>query len=256
MICCGIKIRRPLGYRTANDRRTLMSELSLLLTTAITIAFIHTIIGVDHYVPFIVLSRANNWAMKKTMFIVLLCGLAHVLTSVALGFAGIGLTVGVSLMVDIESIRGEIATYFLVAFGLVYTAYGIRRAVKNKAHRHTSPGGDTIMHVHKKNGASHEHMDSKKKTNVFWGLFVLFVLGPCEPLIPILMYPAATRNTTALILVTTCFAVCTISTMLLLTFAGLKGMRMLKTEKLERYSHALAGAAILSCGLAVLLLPI
>jgi len=233
-----------------------MSELSLLLTTAITIAFIHTIIGVDHYVPFIVLSRANNWAIKKTMFIVFLCGLAHVLTSVALGFAGIALTAGVSLMVDIESIRGELATYFLVAFGLVYTAYGIRRAVKNKTHRHTDSDGQTIVHAHSKNGARHEHAESKKKTNVFWGLFILFVLGPCEPLIPIIMYPAATRNITALILVTVCFAACTIATMLLLSFTGLKGIRMLKTEKLERYSHALAGAAILSCGLAVLLLPI
>ena len=233
-----------------------MAELGVLLTTAITIGFIHTIIGIDHYIPFVVLSRANNWTVKKTMLIVFLCGIAHVLSSVALGFAGIAVSAGVSLMVDIESIRGEIATYFLVAFGLVYTAYGIRRAVKNKTHGHTNTNGHTILHSHTKNGASHEHSDSKKKNNVFWGLFILFVLGPCEPLIPILMYPAATRNTTALISVTVFFAACTIATMLVMSFIGIKGIQLIKVDKLERYSHALAGTAILSCGLAVMLLPI
>ena len=233
-----------------------MTELSILLTTAVSIAFIHTIIGVDHYIPFIVLSRANNWGVKKTMLIVLVCGLAHVLSSVALGFAGIALSAGVSLLVDIEGIRGEIATYFLIAFGLVYTVYGIRRAVKNKTHKHTNSDGHTIIHAHSENAVSHEHLGRKKKINVFWSLFLLFVLGPCEPLIPILMYPAATRNATALISVTTCFAVCTIATMLLMSLIGIKGIKLLKLDKLERYSHVLAGSAILSCGLAVLLLPI
>ena len=243
-----------------------MSELSIILTTAVSIAFIHTLVGVDHYVPFIVLSRANSWSLKKTMLIVLFCGIGHVLSSVILGFAGIALSAGVSLLVDIESKRGEFATYFFIIFGLIYTIYGIRRAVKNKTHKHITPEGYIITHAHahthgkneyeNKNDSDHAHRDGKKKINMFWGLFILFVLGPCEPLIPIIMYPAATRNTFALICVTVCFAVCTIATMLTATFIGFKGIRLLNMEKLERYSHVLAGSAILSCGLAVLLLPI
>jgi sulfite exporter TauE/SafE len=235
-----------------------MTELNLLLTTAISIAFIHTIIGIDHYIPFIVLSRANNWTVKKTLLIVFICGFGHVATSIALGFAGIALSAGVSFLIDIESIRGEIATYFLIAFGLVYTAYGIRNAAKNKTHRHITPDGRAIRHAHAENGEGHGHSvaDGKKSTNVFWGLFILLVLGPCEPLIPLVMYPAVTQNTFALISVTASFAVCTIATMLLATYLGLKGIRFLKMDKLERYSHALAGSAILACGIAVLALPI
>jgi sulfite exporter TauE/SafE len=208
-----------------------MTEFSILLTTAISIAFIHTLIGIDHYVPFAVLSRANNWAMAKTMLITFVCGVGHVASSVALGFAGIALAAGVSLLVDIESIRGEIAAYFLIAFGIVYTIYGIRKALKNKTHRHTMP-------------------------NAVWGLFILFVLGPCEPLIPIIMYPAATQNTFALVSVVVSFSACTIATMLIMTFLCVKGIRFIKADKLERYSHALAGTAILACGIVVLALPI
>ena len=235
-----------------------MAELNILLTTAITIAFIHTLIGVDHYVPFIALSSANGWQIKKTLFIVFLCGIGHVMSSVVLGFAGIALSAGLASLVDIESMRGLIATYFLIAFGLVYTIYGIRRAVKNKTHNHITPDGHTITHAHLKNGETHEHgkQGSKKSTNIFWGLFVLFVLGPCEPLIPIIMYPAATHNLFALVLVTACFAFCTISTMLLMTFLGIKGIRLLKIKSIERYSHVLAGSAILLCGIMILVLPI
>ena len=228
-----------------------MAEWTPLLMTAIAVAFIHTLIGVDHYVPFIALSRANDWPVRKTLLIVFVCGLGHVLSSVLLGFVGIALVTGLSQLEFIEGIRGEIATYFLIAFGFVYTAYGIRRAVKNKTHSHVTPDGRTIMHAHHKNGEDHEH-GAKKSANVLWGLFILFVLGPCEPLIPILMYPAATHNTFALVAVTATFAVCTISTMLLMTFLGLKGVRLLKLNKLERYAHALAGSALILCGVAIL----
>ena len=234
-----------------------MNELNILLTTAITIAFVHTLIGVDHYVPFIALSRANHWTMKRTLLIVLVCGIGHVLASIALGFAGIGLSAGVSFLVDIEDIRGDLATWFLIAFGLVYTVYGLRNAVKNKTHSHITPDGRTILHAHSRTGGEHQHHETKRKrNNAFWGMFIILVLGPCEPLIPILMYPAATHNPLALVFVTALFAACTVATMLLMTFLGVKGIRLLKVDKLERYMHLLAGSAILGCGILLLLLPI
>jgi len=235
-----------------------MTEIGILLGTAITIAFVHTFIGIDHYIPFIALSGANKWTMKKTFVIVFVCGLAHVLSSVALGFAGIALSSGVGFLVDIESIRGEIATYFLIAFGLIYTIYGIRRSVKNKTHSHTGTDGHSFTHIHSSDEREHEHSDepAKKNKNIFWGMMVVFVLGPCEPLIPIVMYPAATHNTFALVSVTAAFAVCTIGTMMLMTFLGIKGISLLNTHKLERYTHVLAGSAILLCGISILILPI
>lgn len=229
-------------------------QLGILLATAVSIAFLHTLIGIDHYVPFIALGKANRWSMRKTLLIALVCGAGHVLSSVVLGGAGIGLSMAVSSLVDIESIRGEIATYFLIGFGLVYMVYGLLRAKKPKPHTHTSPDGHSVMHLHSEAAPAHEH--HAKGRSAFWGLFILFVLGPCEPLIPLLMYPAATHNALALVLVTVCFAVCTLATMLLMTFLGLKGAGMIKQGVLERYSHAFAGFAVFACGIMIYALPI
>jgi len=233
-----------------------MTETGILLGTAATLGLIHTLIGVDHYVPFIALSKANNWALKKTVYIVMLCGIGHILGSVLLGFLGIALSAGVTSLVNIEDMRGILATYVLIGFGLIYTIYGIRRAVKNKPHTHLGLNGQTIIHSHTHDSSDHLHNDTKKARNVFWGLFIFFVLGPCEPLIPLLMYPAAAMDIFTLVLVTVSFAVCTIGTMLVMTVLSLKGFQLLRLDRLERYAHALAGSAILACGISVLLLPI
>jgi len=235
-----------------------MNEVSILITAAISIAVIHTMIGIDHYIPFIALSRSNDWTMKKTVLVVLVCGIGHVASSVILGFVGIGLSSAVTSLAEIESFRGMLATYFLIAFGFIYMVYGIRLAMKDKAHKHTTHDGHTVSHTHLKGSEIHEHKkaDSKNSGGVLWGLFIIFVLGPCEPLIPILMYPAATHNTFALVAVTLCFSVFTIGTMLMMTVLGLKGVKLLKINKLERYAHAMAGFTVLLCGISVLALPI
>ena len=234
-----------------------MTESLILLGTAISIALVHTLIGVDHYVPFIALSKSNNWAVKKTIFIVLLCGIGHVLGSVILGFAGIALSSAVTSLINIEDMRGTLATYILIAFGLVYTIYGIRRAVKNKTHTHIGLDGKPFTHSHPVSFPHNENDYQQKKTNnVLWGLFIFFVLGPCEPLIPLLMYPAATMNIFTLALVTVSFSAVTIGVMLLMTLLGIKGLQFIKLDRLERYAHALAGSAILLCGVFVLVLPI
>ena len=231
-----------------------MTETGILLSTSISIAVIHTLIGPDHYIPFISLSRANNWTVKKTIFVVLLCGSGHIFGSVVLGFAGIALAAGVTSLVNIEDIRGTIAAYVLIAFGLIYMIYGIRNSIKNKTHTHTGIDGQTVTHSHIYSGEDHQH--NSKKKNVFWGLFIFFVLGPCEPLIPLIMYPAAKMNIFTLVLVTVSFSVFTIGVMLLMTLSGLKGFQLIKTKKLERYAHAMAGCVIMLCGICVLLLPV
>ncbi len=94
----------------------------------------------------------------------------------------------------IESFRGDLAAWVLTAFGLVYFIWGMRRAVRNRTHTHFHSHGDREEHSHS-HGHNKEHIhvhDKEVKANITpWILFTVFVLGPCEPLIPILMYPAA-----------------------------------------------------------------
>ena len=65
------------------------STYFVLAFTAASISIIHTASGPDHYLPFIVLSRSRRWSMSKTIFLTILCGLGHVLSSVVLGLIGV-----------------------------------------------------------------------------------------------------------------------------------------------------------------------
>lgn len=84
-----------------------------------------------------------------------------------------------------------------------------------------------------------------------WVLFIIFVFGPCEPLIPLIMYPAARHNMPAVAMVTFIFGIVTISTMLVLVLASSYGLARLPLRRMERYSHAMAGFAIFICGAAI-----
>ncbi len=230
---------------------------SFLLTTAVFIGFTHTLIGIDHYVPFVVLSKANAWSLKKTMWIVLLCGIGHVLSSVLLGLIGIALSQSLSFLVNIETLRGTLATSFMIGFGLIYTAWALTQLYKNRPHTHLIHGEKVIHdHHHLESVQSHHEAHPKKNQNTIWGLFILFVLGPCEPLIPLLMFPAATQNNLAFVGVISAFSAVTIFTMLGATWFGVKGLTHLKLEGLEKYTHALAGTAITLCGILILTLGI
>jgi nickel/cobalt exporter len=74
----------------------------VLVTTAIFIGFVHTILGPDHYLPFVAMSKARNWKLRNTLAITALCGAGHVAASVVLGLAGLALG---SLFIRVESIR-------------------------------------------------------------------------------------------------------------------------------------------------------
>jgi nickel/cobalt transporter (NicO) family protein len=84
-----------------------------------------------------------------------------------------------------------------------------------------------------------------------WILFTVFIFGPCEPLIPLLMYPAAKGNMTGVVWVTAVFGAATIMTMLGMVLISSMGIKFIPLGRLERYSHALAGATICLCGITV-----
>ena len=62
-----------------------MNESQILLLTAASIAFLHTILGPDHYVVFTAMGKARGWSLSKTLRVTVLCGIGHVLSSVIIG---------------------------------------------------------------------------------------------------------------------------------------------------------------------------
>ena len=230
------------------------SEITILALTAASIGFIHTLFGPDHYLPFIVLAKSRKWSYGKTGIITLLCGLGHVGSSIVLGLIGVAFGLGIHKLENLESGRGGLVGWLFIAFGLVYFIWGIRQAVLNKPHSHFHfhQDGDSHEHFHEHiAGHTHTHGSKKIPKMTPWILFIIFVLGPCEPLIPILMYPAAEINISGLIMVTFVFAVTTILTMLAIVFITLRGINLIPLGKAERYTHLIAGAMIFLSGIGI-----
>jgi nickel/cobalt exporter len=230
------------------------TEIGILITTALSIGFVHTLIGPDHYLPFIALSRARNWTYPRTLLVTIICGAGHVLSSVVIGMIGIAAGVAISRIQGLEGMRGDIASYLLLGFGLAYMSWGIRKGIRGTIHSHShTHANGTIHEHHHDHQTEHTHAHSKK-TSTFWWLFIIFVLGPCEPLIPVLMYPAARVNTPGVFLVVLAFGLATIATMSVMVSLAYFGLKQVRFAFFERYAHALGGAIIALSGGAMIFL--
>ena len=236
-----------------------MSELLVLLGTAAALGVVHTLLGPDHYLPFVAMARARNWSRARTLQVTLGCGLGHVLGSVVLGAVGIGLGVGLARLEAIESARAELAAWLLIGFGLAYAAWGVWRALRYRPHSHLhlhAEQGRLIVHAHPHTHTGpHAHPHGEPEQLTPWVLFTIFVFGPCEPLIPLLLYPAASHSLgtgwLGVAMVAAVFALATLATMAAAVLVVQAGIARIPFGSLDRYTHALAGATLAACGLAL-----
>lgn len=253
-------------------------DLAVLAFTAASIGVIHTLLGPDHYLPFVALSRSRRWSTSRTVTITAACGVGHVLSSVVIGAIGIAAGTALEFLVRVESVRGGIAAWLLLVLGLAYLAWGVVYAGRARPHAHLHLHADGTLHTHDHDHklAPHAHAPGPRMepgaavtfeplpapsphpvvSATPWALFLIFLFGPCEPLIPVLMYPAAHSSWVAIGVVCIVFAAATIGTMLAVVLAVRGGLETLgdRAHGLERWSHALAGATLAACALLILLL--
>lgn len=230
------------------------SSIPFLTITAFSIGFFHTLLGPDHYLPFIAMSKSAKWPLRKTLLITILCGLGHVLSSVILGIIGIFMGIAVSKLEIFEAFRGDIAAWALIGFGFIYSLWAVWQLQKKKSHTHLHihADGKTHHHAHPHyHDHKHLHDASKMRKLTPWALFLIFILGPCEPLIPMLMYPAAQSSWPGIIWIAFAYSITTLLTMTVLVFLGVKSINKFSTHKLEKYTHIIVGMIVLLCGIGI-----
>jgi len=248
-------------------------EAITLCATAFTVGAVHTLLGPDHYIPFVAMSRAGGWSTGRTLAVTAACGLGHVAGSVAIGLAGLALGIAVLRLETLEAFRGDTAGWLLIGFGLAYVAWGLVQAYRTRsggtghAHVHVHADGTIHAHEHTHHG-EHLHVHDAASGNETeteagkggaaavavwtpWILFLLFAFGPCEPLIPLLMYPAAKASPWAVAGVVGAFTAATVGMMLMAVMVLRSGAAFVKRPRLGRFAHAFAGLAILACGLLI-----
>ncbi len=240
-----------------------------VLCGAAIVALLHTALGPDHTLPFVMLGRARRWSLRKTLLVTGACGVGHVASSLVLGLFGLGLGASVGALEHAEGFRGTLAGWGLVAFGTVYALWGLRRALRTRKGLVLHAHGDHV-HLHSHGSGTHEHAhghshvrlpgvhvpalhdDELRKSTTFWTLFLVFVLGPCEPLIPLFLLPASQGRWVLAAWTGVVFTVVTLATMLALVGLAMSGLTRFDGARFQRWSHTLAGATIAGSGLAVL----
>ena len=207
------------------------SSLPILLISTASIAFIHAF-APDHWMPFAALGKSLKWSKGKLLFLTFVSGIGHVGISIAFGIIGILLGFSLSKLQNIEGHRGEIALWLLIGFGLAYMVWGIKNARK---HRHEE--------------LDEEAMRAKRIS--MWTLFIAVVLGPCEPLIP-LVFLGYNYGYAGVFGVSVVFSVITIIMMMVQSLLAFMGIQLIKSDVVERYSHAFAGLVIALTGVFVM----
>ena len=217
------------------------------------VALTHTLFGPDHYLPFIVMAKARRWSLWKTTWLTFVCGLGHVASSVIVAIIGILTGITIAEVEIFEGVRGDLAAWAFILFGLIYMIWGIYRAIKNKPHKHRHVHSDGSIHIHEHtHDNEHDHTHNKNITP--WVLFTIFVLGPCEPLILMLMKPAASLSTWGVASLVIVFTIVTLITMLTVVILAFYGFNLLPFGKLEKYTHAIAGFTVFASGMAIVFL--
>jgi sulfite exporter TauE/SafE len=203
--------------------------MDILIVSTLTVALLHAL-APDHWLPFVMLGRAQRWSPWKLTGITSLAGLGHVSSSLLIGAIGVLVGMAAEKINLLESHRGSIASLLLIGFGLAYMVWGI----KNWGRKHT-----------------HE----MKNANVvsYWTLFALVVFGPCEPLIP-LIFVGYGFGWMVVLAVFAVFGIATIAMMLVQVHLASAGMRLLRAHWLEHGSHAIAGGVIALTGVAIMVL--
>jgi hypothetical protein len=223
-----------------------------LVGAAAAVAVTHTALGPDHTLPFVMLARARGWSRTRLLVVTVVCGAAHVLSSIALGMIGLAIGAGLGWYQRAEGIRGDWAAWALVGLGAAYALWGLRHALRRRTglepHEH-----DGHVHVHPGGTGQHQHRHHRDPST-FWALFIVFALGPCEPLFPLFLVPASRGEWMLAGVTAGVFALATIATMAVLVLAAHAGLQRLPLGPLERWSHAAAGAVIAASGLAILFL--
>ena len=226
----------------AADGFSTQLTISALWLTAFLTAVIHTITGPDHYLPFIAIAKSRDYGLKKTLLWTFVCGLGHIGSAllIALGFVYLSHFLTDAQFEWIEDNRSDLAAYALIGLGGAYVLWALR-------HRWLHKHG----HEHHHGFMGHGGSEVKDKNITVWVMFIIFVLGPCEALLPVLT-ASSVMGIPAVISSTVIFSVATIATMLVAVTLGYLGLKALRFKKIEAYAHELAGATIMACGVLIL----
>jgi hypothetical protein len=204
--------------------------LAPLMASALVTAFLHAALP-THWLPFVLVGRAQGWRLITVMMAVVVAGLAHVATTALVGGVIAGL--GVALDQWIGGLLPVLAAVVLFVLGGRY----LLRAWQQPS----TDGAAADQTVRRRIG----------DRTAFWGLVMTLAITPGEVMLPFYL-SQANAGWPILAGLTVMFALGTVSGMAVFTLLAWTGWSVLRLERWARYESIALGAALIAVGLFVL----
>ncbi len=212
----------------------------------------------NHWLPFVVVGRAQSWTRKKTLGVLLLAGGGHVVATSALGIAVWLLGDVVHHVLGHESVE-RAGGILLIALGLVFVA----RHALGKKHHHSHAHGSAVyhrdesgeLHAHESEAHPHEHpVQTLSDRAAIWTLFLALTLSPCEAVV--IAFASAWKFGLGYALALAVAAsVATVIAMIVATWITIVGRERLRFPWLDRNEMALTGWILVGIGIIVVFFP-
>lgn len=206
------------------------SLLVSLLAGGFVTAFLHAALP-THWLPFVLVGRAQRWPLARVLAAVVAAGFAHILTTAVVG--GLIVIAGLALEQWVSGLLPHLAAVLLFLFGAFYLA----RA--------------TVLKVRPASGPELDAPEPRvSDTAAFWGLVAMLAVSPGEVLLPLYL-SQATEGLVVLALMTLAFLAGTVLGMALFTVLANAGYSALRLERWARYESMVLGVALIAIGLMV-----
>ncbi|MBX3478072.1 MAG: hypothetical protein KF910_10710 [Brevundimonas sp.] len=194
-------------------------------------AFLHAALP-THWLPFVLVGRAQRWSLSRTLGAVVAAGLAHIASTAV--FGGLIVLAGLALNQWVSGLLPHISAALLMLFGAFYLA---RATLKRPA----AAGGPSL------------DLPEPAVTDAaaFWGLVAMMAVSPGEVLLPVYL-STAQEGLAVLGLLTAAFAAGTVAGMAVLTVLARAGASILRLERWARYEGMVLGVALMVLGLLVM----
>jgi len=205
--------------------------LSLLGAGFLT-AFLHAALP-THWLPFVLVGRAQRWTLPRLLGAVTAAGLAHIFATAVVG----GLVVAAGLAMDqwVAGLLPYLSATLLFLFGTFYLSKAMFRRPVVAGGAPMDLAEPTVSHA-----------------AAFWGLVAMMAVSPGEVLLPIYLSQAE-EGLAVLAALTVAFALGTVSGMAVFTLLARAGWSVLRLERWARYEGAVLGGALIVIGLLVVL---
>lgn len=204
--------------------------LASLLGGGFATAFLHAALP-THWLPFVLVGRAQRWSLGRVLGAVTAAGLAHIAATALVG--GLIVVAGLALDQWVSGVLPHLSAILLFVFGAFYLARAMIRRPQVAEGPELELAEPSVSHA-----------------AAFWGLVVMMAASPGEVLLPFYLNQAQGGGA-VLAGLTVVFAAGTVLGMAVFTLLARAGWSVLRLERWARYEGAVLGLALIAIGLLV-----